>query len=133
MDYVAGYALALDMTDRIAQDALKSKGLPWTLAKGLDTFCPISDFIEKGRIDHTNCHLWLKIDGVTKQDGNTRDMLFPIPMLIQAVSRHMTLEPGDLLLTGTPAGVGPVKPGETITAGIGDIIKMSFPVRAAPS
>lgn len=129
MNYVGGYALAIDMTDRDLQNEYKKKGHPWSLAKGFDTACPISNFISKSEIaDPDNLRLWLKVDEEMKQDGNTCDMMFKIPFLINYVSKIMSLEEGDLLITGTPAGVSPVKAGQIITAGIGDILTMKFPV-----
>jgi len=119
MSYVAGYALAIDMTARNMQDAVKKKGLPWSAAKGFDTFTPISEFIPLDEVsDPHHLRLWLKINETTKQDGTTADMIFPIPQLIEHVSSIMTLEEGDLLLTGTPSGVGPLVPGDVITAGL---------------
>ena len=130
MDHVGGYALALDMTARDVQLESKQKGLPWTLAKGFDTATPISDFIPKTSIpDPGNVRLWLKVDEDMRQDGNTSAMIFKIPHLISYISQYMTLEEGDLILTGTPEGVSAVQPGQTITTGLGDLIKMSFPVR----
>lgn len=76
-NYIAGYTLALDMTARNLQDQAKKAGLPWSAAKGYDTFTPVGEFIEKEAIQDTNdVDLSLKIDGVTKQNGNTRDMIF---------------------------------------------------------
>ncbi|RUP46116.1 hypothetical protein BC936DRAFT_147343 [Jimgerdemannia flammicorona] len=118
-DYVAGYALGIDMTARNLQAEAKKKGLPWSMAKGFDTFTPISDFIPKNDIpDPSDVNLWLKLDNVLKQQGNTSDMIFNIPTLLEFVTSIMRLEPGDLLMTGTPAGVGPIQPGQTITAGL---------------
>ncbi|KAG8781123.1 Acylpyruvase fahd1, mitochondrial [Serendipita sp. 398] len=92
-EYVAGYALGIDMTARNVQDAAKKKALPWTTAKGFDTFTPISDFIPKSSIaDPSNLQLWLKINGVFKQNGTTNDMIFGVPQLIEHVSSIMTLE-----------------------------------------
>ncbi|KAK3797607.1 hypothetical protein RRG08_054633 [Elysia crispata] len=106
MNYVAGYALGLDMTARDWQTAAKSKGHPWSVAKGFDTSCPISKFIEKEKIPNpNNLDLWLKVNGEVRQSGNTKDMIFPIEHLISFASQCFTLEPGDLILTGTPAGV----------------------------
>ncbi|KIY70434.1 hypothetical protein CYLTODRAFT_371000 [Cylindrobasidium torrendii FP15055 ss-10] len=113
--YVSGYALAVDMTARNLQAKMKRKGLPWSAPKGFDTFTPVGAFIPKSAsIDPSNLRLTLDINGVTKQDGNTSDMIFPIPRLIEYVSSIMTLEEGDLLLTGTPAGVGSVAPGDKV-------------------
>ncbi|ELU45766.1 calcium:hydrogen antiporter [Rhizoctonia solani AG-1 IA] len=112
-------ALSIDMTARNMQDAVKKKGLPWSAAKGFDTFTPTSPFIPREKIvDPHNLNLWLKINGEFKQNGNTKDMMNRIPRLIQHVSSIMTLEEGDLILTGTPHGVGPVKVGDQITAGL---------------
>jgi len=119
MDYVGGYVLAIDMTARDLQDAAKKKGLPWAEAKGADTFCPLSSFIPKALVpDPHQVQLWLKVDEQLRQNGNTKDMVFRIPELLAFLSTFMTFDEGDLLLTGTPAGVGPVLPGQTITAGI---------------
>ena len=129
MDHVGGYALALDMTARDIQSKAKKLGYPWTFAKGFDTALPISRFIPKAEIPEPhNVRLWLKVDGEMKQDGNTWDMIFKIPHLISYISQSMTLEEGDLILTGTPEGVSAVKPGQTIVCGLGDKIEMTFPV-----
>ncbi|KAG8929796.1 hypothetical protein FRC00_001416, partial [Tulasnella sp. 408] len=111
--------LGIDMTARNMQEVVKKAGLPWSTVKGFDTFTPISEFIPKSSVkDPHNLKLWLKINGATKQDGTTSDMIFRIPRLIEHVSSIMTLEEGDLLLTGTPAGVGPIAAGDKITAGL---------------
>ncbi|KAI9489841.1 hypothetical protein BDB00DRAFT_840959 [Zychaea mexicana] len=119
MDYVAGYALAIDMTARNLQTEAKNKGLPWSASKGFDTFTPISDFIPKERIaDTSNVDLWLKVNDAFRQNGNTKDMIFGIPMLLSYVSSIMKLEVGDVILTGTPKGVGPIQAGDVIQAGL---------------
>ncbi|KAJ1967448.1 hypothetical protein H4R35_006708 [Dimargaris xerosporica] len=118
-DYIAGYALALDLTARNMQVEAKKQGLPWSAAKGFDTFTPISAFIDKAQIpDPHRVRLWCSVGGVTKQNGWTSDMMFQIPQLLAHVSSIMTLEAGDVVLTGTPKGVGPIQPGETINAGL---------------
>jgi acylpyruvate hydrolase len=129
MDHVGGYVLALDMTARDFQRDASKKGQPWLLAKGFDTSCPISDFIPKESLpDPDNVHLWLKVDGTMKQDGNTKDMIFRIPYLIHYISKIVTLEEGDLIMTGTPAGVSKVNAGQQITAGLNKLVEMSFSV-----
>ncbi|PRP76522.1 hypothetical protein PROFUN_15096 [Planoprotostelium fungivorum] len=133
MNHVAGYAVALDMTARNFQMEAKEKGLPWSAAKGYDTFCPIGDFIEKEKIkDPHNVELWLKIDGQIKQKGSTNQMIFDIPQLIEHVSSIMTLERGDVILTGTPSGVGPVKAGQKLECGVTGITEATFHVEAHP-
>ncbi|KAG0479824.1 hypothetical protein HPP92_010682 [Vanilla planifolia] len=130
MDYVGGYALALDMTAREIQSFAKSAGLPWTLAKGQDTFTPISAVLPKSMIkDHDNLELWLKVDDEIRQKGSTRDMIFKIPFLVSHISSIMTLMEGDVILTGTPEGVGPVRAGQKITAGIAGFIDVHFDVQ----
>lgn len=134
MSHVAGYVLALDMTARNVQDELKKKGHPWLLAKGFDTSCPISDFIPKEKVsDVANLNLKLTVNGAVKQNGNTSDMIFTIPYLIAYISKYFKLEHGDLILTGTPSGVSPVKNGDVIEASLGDnLAHIKFPVIELP-
>ncbi|KAJ2510884.1 hypothetical protein GGI11_005318 [Coemansia sp. RSA 2049] len=118
-DHVAGYALALDMTARNLQDEAKANGLPWSAAKGFDTFTPIGEFIPATSIpDPQKVRLWVKVAGQVKQDGTTDAMVFQIPQLIEHISGIMTLEEGDLILTGTPKGVGPIAVGDRVVAGL---------------
>jgi acylpyruvate hydrolase len=101
MQYVQGYLCCLDMTARNWQSTAASKGEPWTLAKGCDTFLPMSEEIPKDRIpDPHNVEVWLKVNGEYRQRGNTKDMIFSIPEVISYTSRYITLYPGDLILTG---------------------------------
>ena len=105
------------MTARNVQDAAKRAGLPWTTAKGFDTFLPISNHVEQSRIiDPHRIDLSLSVDGQQRQAGNTEHMIVKIPQLLGAISRVMALEPGDVVLTGTPSGVGEVKVGSTMEA-----------------
>ncbi|XP_050374473.1 probable acylpyruvase FAHD1, mitochondrial [Argentina anserina] len=129
MDYVGGYALALDMTAREIQATAKSAGLPWTIAKGQDTFTPISSVLSLASVPNPDdLELWLKVDGEVRQKGSTKDMIFKIPFLISHISSIMTLLEGDVILTGTPEGVGPVKAGQKITAGITNLVDIQFNV-----
>ncbi|KAF5323952.1 hypothetical protein D9611_008222 [Ephemerocybe angulata] len=119
--HISGYTLAVDMTARNLQDRVKKAGLPWSAAKGFDTFTPIGSFIPSSAIAEPHAlQLKLDINGVTKQDGSTADMIFDIPSLIAHVSGIMTLEEGDVLLTGTPPGVGPVVPGDRVECSLKD-------------
>ncbi|CAL5198908.1 unnamed protein product [Lathyrus oleraceus] len=129
MDYVAGYALALDMTARDLQSAAKSAGLPWTVSKGQDTFTPISPILPKTSVANPDdLELWIKVDGEIRQKGSTKDMIFKLPFLISYISSLMTLFEGDVILTGTPPGVGPVKEGQKVTAGITGLVDVEFNV-----
>lgn len=121
MQHVAGYTLSVDMTARNVQDKVKKQGLPWSAAKGFDTFTPTSGFIDKSRVrDPSKLKLWLKVNDDIRQNGPTSDMMFDIPHLIEHVTGIMSLEQGDLLLTGTPQGVGEVKDGDVMTCGLED-------------
>lgn len=107
LDAVAGYALGIDVTARDIQQQLKQKRLPWFAAKGLDTFAPLSSFIDKSLLpDVTNARFRLYINGELRQQGNTSDMIVPVGALLVHLSRYVTLMPGDLVFTGTPSGVG---------------------------
>ncbi|KAL1936809.1 hypothetical protein VTP01DRAFT_943 [Rhizomucor pusillus] len=135
MEHIAGYALAIDLTARNLQNEAKQKGLPWSAAKGFDTFTPVSEFIPKEKIkDPSNVQLWLKVNEAIRQNGNTKDMIFEIPKLLAFVSSIMKLEAGDIVLTGTPKGVGPIKAGDIVTAGLrsgnldSDILQVKYNV-----
>jgi 5-carboxymethyl-2-hydroxymuconate isomerase len=114
---VAGYAVALDLTLRDVQTELKAKGLPWEIAKAFDTSCPLSDFVPAERIANPQAlRLQLRVNGDLRQDGTTAAMLHPVARLISEVSTYFTLEAGDILLTGTPSGVGPIRSGDRLEA-----------------
>lgn len=105
-DVIFGYTIANDVT---ARDLQKSDG-QWTRAKGFDTFCPLGPWIDSEFIPGTQ-RITVHVDGALKQEGNLSDMVFDIPTIINFVSSAMTLLPGDVILTGTPAGVGALNPG----------------------
>lgn len=116
---IDGYALTIDMTARNVQDEAKKKGLPWSIGKGFDTFLPVSNFIEKEKIpDPYDVELLLKVNGEVRQQDKTNLMLFPIHRILLHMSAIMTLEKGDLILTGTPKGVGQIKVGDKIEAAL---------------
>lgn len=109
LDYVLGYTCFNDIT---ARDLQKKDG-QWTRAKGFNTFAAIGPWIET-ELDPGNTDLEARLNGEIKQRGNTRDLIFPVPRLISFISQIMTLLPGDVIATGTPEGVGPMNPGDTI-------------------
>ena len=120
LDYIKGYGVGVDITARDLQQKAKEKRHPWSVAKGFDTFAPVSDFVAAERIaDPGDLDLQLSVNGAVRQIGNTRDMLFPIPTLIQHLSAIFTLSPGDLIFTGTPKGVGPLQKGDQLHALLG--------------
>lgn len=107
------------MTARNIQNEAKKKGLPWSIAKGFDTFLPISNLISKSAIPNPHSiDIYLTVNDNVRQSDNTELMLFQIPRLLSDISKVMTLEKGDIILTGTPKGVGPVVPGDVMRAGI---------------
>ncbi|EXJ90634.1 acylpyruvate hydrolase [Capronia coronata CBS 617.96] len=119
LDYIRSYFLGIDLTARNVQDEAKKKGLPWSIAKGFDTFLPISHEIPFDRLpDPHNVLLWLSVNGQIKQKDNTNLMLFRIPRILSDISKVMTLEEGDIILTGTPKGVGPLKGGDLVECGL---------------
>nr|CAD7194104.1 unnamed protein product [Timema douglasi] len=130
LQYVGGYCLALDLTDVVQMKLSRAAGLPWTWGKGFDTACPVSRLLFPEELKcPQDVQLWCRVNGDLRQDCNTADMVFPVSVLISFISHHMTLEPGDLILTGSPAGVGPIAPGDTVQAGLGNILTMTFPVK----
>lgn len=108
--YVRGYTIANDVT---ARDLQKKDG-QWTRAKGFDTFCPVGPVVSDGLDVAKGVTVETRLNGEVKQHGSTLDFIFSIPALLSYITAAITLEPGDLLLTGTPAGVGPVKAGDTV-------------------
>ena len=124
---ILGYTILVDVTARDIQAEAKRTGMPWTVAKGYDTFAPIGPrIVPAEKIDEKNLDIWLKINGVDKQRGNTSQMIFPIEELVSYISHIMTLEPLDIIATGTPSGVGPMHDGDMIEAGIENIGTLRF-------
>jgi len=129
LDYVLGYLLALDITARDIQSEAKKNGWPWSVAKGFDTFAPISEVVLKENVSNpNNLDLSLKINGEVRQSSNTRNMIYSVERIIKFISEVMTLERGDLILTGTPEGVGEIVKGDIIEAKLGDICSLKVNV-----
>jgi 2-keto-4-pentenoate hydratase/2-oxohepta-3-ene-1,7-dioic acid hydratase in catechol pathway len=124
MPHVLGYAAANDVT---ARDQQQADG-QYTRAKGHDSFCPIGPWIETV-LDPSNLRVTASVNGQLRQDARTSEMIFDVPTLIAFVSSVMTLLPGDVILTGTPAGVGPITDGDTVTIEIEGIGELTNPVR----
>ena len=112
---VAGYGIALDLTLRDLQSELKKKGHPWETAKAFDGSCPLSPFLAPEALpDPQATDLALQINGQLRQRGNTQQMMVSLFELMAYISTHFTLQPGDVVLTGTPAGVGPLQSGDIL-------------------
>ncbi|KYG70112.1 hypothetical protein AZI85_15620 [Bdellovibrio bacteriovorus] len=121
--------IALDLTDREKQNQLKAKGQPWTLAKSFKGACPLSEFFPVSDLEELrNLDIILKVNGELRQQGNTSQMIFGFEQLLQFVRTHFPVMPGDLLLTGTPPGVGAFKKGDLLEAEIPGKIKHSWKV-----
>jgi 2-keto-4-pentenoate hydratase/2-oxohepta-3-ene-1,7-dioic acid hydratase in catechol pathway len=123
--YIHGYTLANDVT---ARDLQKKDG-QWTRAKGFDTFCPVGPIVETDLDLAPGQTIETHVNGELRQHGSTLDFIFSLPVLLEYITAAITLEPGDLLLTGTPAGVGPLKAGDVVEVSIPDLGKLSNTVQ----
>ena len=118
--YYDEIGLGFDLTARDLQDEAKKKSLPWALSKGFDGSAPISRFVPKTQFpDMKDIGFRLDLNGKTVQEGNSSLMLYPFDEIISYISRFMTLRTGDLIFTGTPSGVGPIKPGDVLEGYLG--------------
>jgi len=127
--YVRGYTIANDVT---ARDLQKKDG-QWTRAKGFDTFCPVGPVVSSDVDPEKGIAVETRVNGELKQQGSTLDFIFPIPMLLSYITAAITLEPGDLLLTGTPAGVGPLKAGDKVEVSVKGLGVLSNTFATAPN
>lgn len=128
--YYGEIGLGVDFTARDLQNEMKDQGLPWEIAKGFDYSAPVSGFIPLSEFeDAGNIGFHLELNGNTVQRGNSRDLIFGFNRLIAYVSRFMTLKTGDLIFTGTPAGVGPVQIGDHLECYLEDRKMMDFFVK----
>ena len=129
---VGALAVFNDVTARDMQSRARKAGMAWDMAKGMDTFAPMSepkDF--KDVADVHTLSIRTRLNGDLKQDGNTADMIYPVEELIAYITRYMTLEPGDVIATGTPEGVGPISPGDVVEVEISGVGRLRNPVRPA--
>ena len=130
LDHVFGYAVGLDMTRRDLQLALRDKGQPWELGKAFDQSAPIAPLYrasEVGHIDHGA--LWVQVNGEDRQRTDLSKLIWSVPEIIANLSTYFELQPGDLIYTGTPEGVGPVHRGDIMTGGITGLGELSVKVR----
>jgi acylpyruvate hydrolase len=129
MEHIIGYGVGIDLTLRDVQGELKKKGLPWEIAKGFDTACPLSSFVEaSGVADPQNLRIRMTVNGKIRQDGNTSEMIHRIPAIISHMSGSFTLDPGDVILTGTPAGVSRIVSGDHLVAEISGVATLRVSV-----
>lgn len=128
--YIDEITLGIDITARDIQNRNSAAGLPWELSKGFDGSAPIGKFIPLGKIGNINeLGFRLEINEKTVQEGNTSDMIFSVSEIISYVSRFFTLKTGDLIFTGTPAGVGPLRKNDNLVAYLGDEVLLDFMIK----
>jgi fumarylpyruvate hydrolase len=125
LDHVWGYGVGIDLTRRDLQQTAKDMGRPWDWGKAFDLSAPCAPLRPVAEVGHLPTgRIWLAVNGAVKQDGDLAEQIWSVPDVIAIISRSMVLKPGDLIMTGTPAGVGAVVAGDTLTGGIdglGDI------------
>jgi len=125
LDCIFGYGVALDMTRRDLQAEMKKQGRPWEIGKAFEKSAPCSELVSANDIGHpVEGEVWLKINDEIRQQGDLNQLIWKIPEMIAYLSALFTLQPGDLILTGTPAGVGPVQRGDRLhghVAGVGEL------------
>ncbi len=126
LEHVWGYGVGLDMTRRDIQDVAKKMGRPWEMAKGFDESAPCTALRRASEIGHpAKGAIWLKVNGQMKQQGDLSQQIWSVPEQIAYLSGLVTLQAGDLIFSGTPSGVGPVKPGDKLEGhvdGVGDLV-----------
>jgi len=129
-NYYNEIGIGIDFTARDVQAECKKKGLPWEIAKAFDQSAPLGKFLPTSKFKNVNdINFSLKINGELRQEGNSRDMIFNFDKIIAYVSKFITLKIGDLIFTGTPEGVGPVKIDDHFQAFIGDVKLLEFNVK----
>lgn len=122
LSHVYGYAVGNDLTRRDLQARAKQEGGPWDMAKGFDAAAPISPIRAAGESGHVGeGRIWLAVNGDLRQESDLREMIWSVPEIIAELSAYCRLVPGDLVFTGTPSGIGPLVPGDAVSAGIDGI------------
>jgi fumarylpyruvate hydrolase len=130
MACVWGYGVGVDLTRRDRQAEAKKAGTPWDTAKGFDLSAPISALTPAAQAgDVRNARIWLSVNGEMRQDANTNGMLWSVPEIIAALSSWWEMKPGDLIFTGSPAGVSAIKPGDAIACGVAGLEELRFSLR----
>ena len=129
LDCVYGYAVGIDFTRRDLQAEAKKAGKPWAAAKAFEHSAPVSEIVPVEAIGHpVNGNIWLKVNGELRQQGDLEQMIWKIPEVISELSRLFTLAPGDIIMTGTPSGVGPVVRGDAVTCGVDGVAALAVTV-----
>jgi len=130
LDHVYGYSVGIDLTRRDLQAAAKEKGRPWETAKGFDHSAPISPIHRAEDVGHpAEGRIWLSVNGQIRQDAGLNELIWSVAESVAELSTFFEVSPGDLLFTGTPAGVGPLEPGDEVTGGIEGIDEIRITIR----
>lgn len=133
LDHVWGYAVGVDLTRRDLQAVAKKMGRPWDFAKGFDASAPTIALLPVSKVGHpAQGKIWLNVNGEPRQAGDLNDQIWPVADVISSLSQAVELKAGDLIYTGTPAGVGAINPGDTVTGGIEGVGEFSFTLGAKP-
>jgi len=132
LELVEGYGVAVDVSARDIQIADMKQMNPWTVSKGFDTFCPLSGMkpVAEIKVDPDDTRLWLNLNGKKRQDNRTSDQIWNCSELVSRISRFMTLDAGDVILTGTPEGVGPMADGDKVDCGVDGIGELHLSCKA---
>jgi fumarylpyruvate hydrolase len=126
---VWGYGVGLDLTKRDLQAVAKELSRPWDLAKGFDASGPCSALHPVSEVGHpSDKRIWLEVNGAVKQEGNLNEMIWGVADMISYLSRFVELAPGDLIFSGTPAGVGPLKPGDRVRGAVDGVAQFDFTI-----
>ena len=119
LQHVYGYAVGIDITRRDLQQQMKQQGRPWEAGKSFDRSAPISEIVPVASCGHpNNGRIWLTVNGELRQDGDLSQLIWSVPEIIATLSASFELAGGDLIFTGTPAGVGPIEPGDRLSGGV---------------
>lgn len=119
LDHVFGYAVGIDITRRDLQQQMKQQGRPWEVGKAFDHSAPLTEIVPAEQIGHPQKgRIWLKVNDKLRQEGDLQQLIWSVPEIISILSTYYELKGGDLIFTGTPAGVGPIRPGDAIVGGV---------------
>jgi fumarylpyruvate hydrolase len=134
LDLVWGYGVGVDLTRRDLQEVAKKTGRPWDMSKGFDASGPCSPLLPAAATGHPQeGRVWLEVNGQVKQEGTLNEMIWPVPDTISYLSRFVTLQPGDVIFTGTPSGVGKLNPGDKVRGGVDGVTTFEFTMGEAPA
>ena len=132
LGHVWGYGVGVDLTRRDLQDTAKAAGRPWDWSKAFDRSAPCGPLTPAARTGHpTQGRIWLRVNGTTRQEGDLAEMIWPVADIVATCSESVELRPGDLIFTGTPAGVGPLVAGDFVQGGVDGVGTVEFAIAAA--